>query len=247
MAIWARPAIEAGPSRSDALRRAASPGQPGAPPVATRGRNPWAGNFSSPWGSGSPHPPPGDPVADVFVRGTAARGLHSPRHRARAPAPPPAGRGTAGDEGGRRGASLPGESLRGGAPDRLERRARRPDLPAHLPAAGNAGAGSLRSHDRADPEPCAPRGGEGRCARDPARTQPESGRPEGPQRPPRTAGPADSGDATQVPRDGALLSGGRPDVPQLLHLLLPLASVRGRARPALRGARGPSAGQLPEG
>ena len=55
---------------------------------------------------------------------------------------------------------------------------------------------------------------------------------------PSVNGQSAAGHAAQVPRDGAVLREPGPDLPRLLHLLLPLAAVRGAGGAEVRDARG---------
>lgn len=66
--------------------------------------------------------------------------------------------------------------------------------------------------------------------------QPAPVRPEGAQRP-HPGGRRDRRAPAQVPRDGPVLPEPGPDLPLVLHLLLPLGPVRRGRGPALRGAR----------
>ena len=73
-------------------------------------------------------------------------------------------------------------------------------------------------------------------ARDPDAHEPAPGRPDDPQRAARERRPA-QGPAAQVQGDRAVLPQRRPDLPRLLHLLLPLAAVRRHGRHEVRRAR----------
>ena len=115
-------------------------------------------------------------------------------------------------------------------PHRLGRGARRPDLPPGLPAGGHA----ARRGRAADRRPAGPRRARGGGARGRARgadpAEPASRRAAGPQHPRPRRRAAARGPA-QVPGDRAGLPQAGPDLPRVLHLLLPVGAVRGRARP----------------
>ena len=146
--------------------------------------------------------------------------------------------------GGQRPA-LPGQRLRHRRADRLGSRAGRPDVPADLPAARHAQGRRARRDDRPAAQGRSPRRDQGGGPPHPARPQPPPGWPEVDERA-QARGHRGRRDAAQVPRDGAVLPVGGPGLPQLLHLLLPLAAVRRPGRHEVRRQGGGPHDRLPQ-
>ena len=186
--------------------------------------------------------PAGRPVGPVSRPRVPCLLGETPGH-ARSAGRPGAGR-TAGRAGRGDGAPVPDEFLRHREPDRLGRGSGRPGLPPRFPPAGHAARGRRAAAGPPDRNRGAGGGAARRRARDPDAAQPAPGRAVAAERA-EPARQAAARPAAQVPGDRAVLPPAGPDLPCVLHLLLPVGAVRGRAGPEDGHGRHRRAGRLP--
>ena len=186
--------------------------------------------------------PAGHPVGPVLRPQISCLLGETPGH-ARATGRPGARR-AAGRSGRGDGTPVPGQCLRHREPDRLGRGAGRPDLPPGFSPARHAARGRRAAAGRHDQRRSTRGGPARRRPRDPDAAQPAPGRAAAAERA-EPARPAAARPAAQVPGDRAVLPPAGPDLPRVLHLLLPLGAVRGRAGTEDGHRRHRNAGRLP--
>ncbi len=142
-------------------------------------------------------------------------------------------------------AAVSRQRIRARPADRLGPHPGRSDLPPDLPAPRHAARARIRAAARPGAAQERRRRHRQAGAPDPHAHEPAPGGPDDAQRPARQRR-APERPAAQVQGNGAVLPEFGPDLPRLLHLLLPLAAVRRHGRHEVRCPRMQRTGGLPE-